>query len=177
MRDEMELESALDDVFCLDDEALVERFLPGKPICVPILDGRALGAVEVCRTGSWTARRAAGTRGHEMCSPARLQPAREASVLRLAIQAYEALGCDGPACVEMVVSEHLNESIVDVDSVPLLLPEAPLPRIAHEAGIRFDDLVEEILAGARLRAHGIRRNRRTAHIAFEGPDQRAGVRL
>ena len=177
VRDELELDSALEDVFCLDDEALVERFLPGKPICVPILDGRALGAVEVRRSGSWTARRAAGMRGQEICAPARLQPAREASVLRLAIQAYEALGCDGPACVEMVVSEHLNESIVDVDSVPLLLPDAPLPRMAHEAGIGFDELVEEILTGARLRAHAIRRNRRTVHSAFEGPDRRASAAL
>ena len=50
-----------------------------------------------------------------------------------------------------------------MDSAPLLLPEAPLPRMAHEAGLGFDELVEEILAGARLRAHGIKRNRRTLH--------------
>jgi D-alanine-D-alanine ligase len=177
VRDEMELESALEDGFGLDDEALVERFLPGKPICVPVLDGRAFGAVQVCRTGSWTARQGRGTRGPEICAPARLAPAREASVLRLATQAYEALGCDGPACVEMVVSERFNESIVDVDSVPLLLPGAPLPRMAHEAGVGFDELVEEVLAGARLRAHGIRRNRRTAPGVFEGPDRRANAAL
>jgi D-alanine-D-alanine ligase len=175
VRDEMELENALEDVFALDDEALVERFLPGRPICVPLLDGQALGAVEVFRTGSWTARRWPGTRRQEICTPARLSPAREASVLRLATQAYQALFCQGPACVEMLVSERFNEIIVDVDSAPLLLPEAPLPRMACEAGIGFDQLVEEILAGARLRAHGIQRNRRTAHGAFEGPDRRANA--
>ena len=172
VRDEMELESALEDVFELDDEALVERLLPGKPICVPTLDGHALGAVEVSRTGSWTAGQP-GMTGHEACAPARLAPARAASVLRLATQACEALGCEGPACVEMVISERFNEIIVDVDSAPLLLPGAPLPRVAQEAGLGFDDLVEEILAGARLRAHGIRRNRRMAYRSFEGPDRRS----
>ena len=98
-------------------------------------------------------------------------------MLRLATQACEALGCEGPACVEMVVSERQNEIIVDVDSAPLLLPGAPLPRMAHEAGVGFDDLVEEILAGAGLRAHGIRRNRRTDHRTFEGPDRRATAAL
>jgi hypothetical protein len=73
----------------------------------------------------------------------------------------------------MVLSERFNEIIVDVDSAPLLLPEAPLPRMAHAAGLSFDDLVEEILAGARLRAHGIKRNRRTLHSTFDGPDRRA----
>jgi D-alanine-D-alanine ligase len=177
VRDEMELESALEGVFALDDEALVERFVQGRPICVPVLDGQAFGAVEVSRTGSWTTRQSAGARGHEICVPVRLSSAREASVLRLATQACEALGCEGPACVEMVVSERQNEIIVDVDSAPLLLPGAPLPRMAHEAGVGFDDLVEEILAGARLRAHGIRRNRRTDHRTFEGPDRRATAAL
>jgi hypothetical protein len=49
--------------------------------------------------------------------------------------------------------------------------------MAHEAGLGFDDLVEEILAGARLRAHGIRRNRRTLRSPFEGPDRRADSAL
>jgi D-alanine-D-alanine ligase len=177
VRDEMELESALEGVFALDDEALVERFVQGRPICVPVLDGQAFGAVEVSRTGSWTTRQSAGARGHEICVPVRLSSAREASVLRLATQACEALGCEGPACVEMVVSERQNEIIVDVDSAPLLLPGAPLPRMAHEAGVGFDDLIEEILAGAGLRAHGIRRNRRTDHRTFEGPDRRATAAL
>jgi D-alanine-D-alanine ligase len=177
VRDEMELESALEDVFGVDDEALVERFVEGRPICVPVLDGQALGAVEVSRAGSWTAQQAVGARGQEICAAARLPPAREASVLRLATQAYEALGCEGPACVELVVSERSNEIIVDLDFVPLLLPAAPLPRMAREAGIGFDELVEDILAGARLRAHGIRRNRRTAHSVFEGPDRRANAAL
>ena len=177
VRDEMELESAIDDVFALDDEALIERFVPGKPICVPVLAGQALGAVEVSRTACWTAQPSGDARGQEICTPARLSPTREASVLRLATQACEALGCEGPACVEMVVSERFNEIIVDVDPAPLLSPGAPLPRMAREAGLEFDELVEEILAGARLRTKSVRRNRRSARKPFEGPDRRADSAL
>jgi len=177
VRDEMELESAVEDAFALDDQVLVERFVPGRPICVPVLDGVALGALDVSQAGCWTAQPPIGIRGQESCVPARLSPARHASVLRMAAQAYDALGCEGPACVAMVVSERFNEIIADVDSAPLLLPEAPLARMAHEAGLGFDDLVEEVLAGARLRAHGIRRNRRQGHLAFEGPDRRANAAL
>jgi len=135
VHDEMELESALESAFALDDEALVERFVQGRPISVPILgrpgawrDGGIPNRILGCRT-------VAGARGHEVCAPARLASAREASVLRLATQAYEALGCDGPACVEMVVSERFNEIIVDVDSAPLLLPGAPLPAWRTKPGL------------------------------------------
>jgi hypothetical protein len=41
------------------------------------------------------------------------------------------------------------------------------------AGMKFGDLVEEVLAGARTRAHGHRQNRRASQMSFDGPDRRA----
>jgi len=172
-RDEMELESALDDVFRLEDCALVERFMQGRPVSVGILDGVALGIVEVPRIASWAGLRSVGARGQEACAPIRLSRERHDSVLRLATQAYDALGCDGPACVEMLLSERLNETIVDIDTSPVLLPTSPLPIIAGQAGLDYNDFIEEILRGARLRAHGRHSNRRVYQTQFEGPDRRA----
>jgi D-alanine-D-alanine ligase len=172
-RDEMELESALDDVFRLEDYALVERFLQGRPVSVGILDGAPLGIVEVPRAGSWAGLRSVGSRGHEPCAPIRLSRERRDSVLRLATQAYDALGCEGPACVEMLVSERLNETIVDIDTSPLLSPLSPLPIIASQSGLDYNELIEEILRGARLRTHGRHINRRVAQTGFEGHDRRA----
>jgi len=174
-RDEMELESALEAVFRLEDSALVERFLQGRPISVGILDGGALGMVEVPRAASWAGLRSAGARGHELCSPVKLSRERHDSVLRLATQAYDALGCEGPGCVEMLVSERLNETIVDIDTAPLLLPTSPMGIIASQAGFEYQDFIEETLQGARLRAHGRHSNRRVTQVSFEGPDRRAGA--
>jgi D-alanine-D-alanine ligase len=171
-RDEMELESALEDVFRLEDCAMVERFIQGRPLSVGIIDGCALGMLEVPRAGSWAGLRSVGARTQEPCAPARLSRERRESVLRLATQAYDALGCEGPACVEMLVSERLNETIVDIDSSPLLLPKSPLALVAAQAGFSYQDFIEDILAGARLRAHGRRHNRRAAQTVFEGPDRR-----
>jgi D-alanine-D-alanine ligase len=172
-RDEMELESALEDVFRLEDCALVERFIQGRPVSVGILDGIALGIVEVPRVASWVGLRSVGARGQEICAPIRLSRERHDSVLRLATQAYDALGCEGPACVELLVSERLNETIVDIDTSPLLLPTSPLPVIACHSGLDYNDFIEEILRGARLRAHGRQSNRRVYQARFEGPDRRA----
>lgn len=172
-RDELELENALEDVFRLEDSALVERFLQGRPVSVGILDGIALGMVEVPQAACWAGLRSAGTRGRELCAPARLSRERHDSVLRLATQAYDALGCEGPACVEMLVSERLNETIVEIDTSPVLSPTGPMSRIASHAGFEYHELVEEILKGAHLRAHGRRNNRRLTQISFEGPDRRA----
>jgi D-alanine-D-alanine ligase len=168
VRDELELEAAADDAFRLDDEILVERVIDGRRVCVGVLDGAPLGAVEVPLGPSSRALRAlAPTIG------AKLTAARYRSLLRVAAAAYEAIGCEGAACVEMVVSERLNEVVAEVDATPLLSPTAPLARVAHGAGLPFGELVREILAGARLRAHGHRQNRRAVQLSFEGPDRRA----
>jgi D-alanine-D-alanine ligase len=172
-RDEMELEGALDAVFRLEDCALVERFLQGRPVSVAILDGNPLGVGENPRANPGVGLRSVGARGQELFTPIRLSRERHDSVLRLATQAYDALGCEGPACVEMMVSERFNETIIDIDTSPLLLPTSPLPVIAAQAGIEYDDLIAEILQGARLRAHGRQSNRRISQITFEGPDRRA----
>jgi D-alanine-D-alanine ligase len=166
-RDDMELESALEDAFRLDDEALVERLIDGRRVCVGVLDGESLGAIELPAPGPRPVRLAGNA------TPSKLSPARYRSLLRLASSAYEALGCEGAACVELVVSERLNEVVVDVDTNPLLAPTAPLARIAQMSGMTYSELVYDILGGARLRAHGHRQNRRAIQLSFEGPDRRA----
>lgn len=165
-RDELELESALDDAFRLDDEALVERLIDGRRICVGMLDGDPLGALELP---------AAGLRARPPGAGAKISGPRYKALLRLATATYEALGCEGAACIELVVSERLNEVVVEVDTNPLLAPAAPLARIAQMAGMTFSELVCDILGGARLRAHGHRQNRRAVQLSFEGPERRSSA--
>jgi D-alanine-D-alanine ligase len=161
--DELELEAALEDAFRLDDEVLVERFIPGRRILVADIDGMALGAVDL-----------APPAGRQASGP-RISPPRYRSLLRVASAAYEALGCDGAACVELLMSDRLNEVVVEVDTNPLLTRAAALARIAAGAGMTFSDLVAEILRGARLRAHGHRDNRRPDQLSFAGPERRGGA--
>ena len=68
------------------------------------------------------------------------------------------------------MSDRLNEVVRSVDVSPVLGPATTFARIAASAGLGFEDLIEEILRGARLKAHGQRRNRRALQVAFMGPD-------
>ncbi|MEO5767863.1 MAG: D-alanine--D-alanine ligase [Polyangia bacterium] len=175
-RDEMELETAVEEAVRFDDEVLVERFIEGKEISVGVLDGRALGAVEILpRRGLYDFHSKMTPGRSDYHLPARLSPERYRSALRLATMAHEALGCDGATRVDLIVSERGNETILEVNTLPGLTPTGLLPRIALGAGLSFADLVEEILAGARLRAHGHRRERRTVGTAFPGSERRVGA--
>jgi D-alanine-D-alanine ligase len=175
VRDELELESAVEQALRYDDTVLVERFVEGKEISVGVLDGKPLGALEIVpRRGiyDFQSKYTAGRSDYHL--PARLSPERYRSALRLAALAYEALRCEGAARVDLIVSERGNEVILEVNTLPGMTPTSLLPRIARGSGLPYGDLVEHILAGARLRAHGHSRERRAVHLGFEGPERRTG---
>jgi D-alanine-D-alanine ligase len=174
-RDELELEAAVEQALRFDDEVLVERYIEGTEISVGILDGKALGAVEIVpRRGFYDFQSKTSTGRSDYHLPARLSPERYRSALRLGVMAHEALGCEGATSVDLIVSERGNEIILEVNTLPGMDPNSLLPRIAAGAGLAFEDLVEEMLAGARLRAHGHHRERRAVPVSFEGPERRAG---
>jgi D-alanine-D-alanine ligase len=173
--DELELERAVEAALRFDDDVLVERFVAGREISVGILDGKPLGAIEIApRRGlyDFQSKQAPGRTDYHF--PARLSPERYRSVLRLAGLAHEALGCEGATRVDLIVSERGNEVLLEVNTLPGMTAADLLPRIAHGMGMSFEDLVEEMLKGARLRAHGHRRDRRAVQVAWNGPERRAG---
>jgi D-alanine-D-alanine ligase len=174
-RDEMELESAVEQALRYDDDVLVERFVDGKEVSIAVLEGKALGAVEIApRRGFFDFHNKYTPGRTDFHFPARLSPERYRSALRLATLAHEALGCDGATRVDLIVSGRGNEVLLEVNTLPGMTPGSLLPKIAHGAGLELEDLVEEILKGARLRAHGHRRDRRAVQLDFAGPERRSG---
>jgi D-alanine-D-alanine ligase len=174
-RDELELEAAVEQALRFDDDVLVERYIEGKEISVGVLDGKALGAVEIVpRRGLYDFHNKYAVGRSDYHLPARLSPERYRSALRLGTLAHEALGCEGATRVDLMVSDRGNEIVLEVNTLPGLTAGSLLPKIAQGAGLSFEDLIEEILAGARLHAHGHRRDRRSLQVELRGPERRAG---
>jgi D-alanine-D-alanine ligase len=177
VNDELDLETAVEHAFRLGDEVLVERLVDGRAVTVAVLDGTAMGAMDMgplvsrLDTGAPVSDR--GELGGRL--RIRFAVARQRSLLRIAEQTCEALGIEGPALVELTVSDRLNEVVRAVDPVPGLLPGGIFARIAASAGLAYEDLIEEVLRGARLRAHGRRRERRAAQVPFAGGERRMGA--
>jgi D-alanine-D-alanine ligase len=146
-----ELTRALATVFELDDWALVERFVEGAEVNVGILNGRVLGAIEICPKGGmydYHAKYTPGASAYHM--PARLPAARYQNVLNLAKVAADAVGASGAMRVDLLVTPGENEYVLEVNTLPGMTPTSLLPKIASSAGYDFADLCEAILESARL---------------------------
>ena len=162
-----ELVRALGAVFEFDDWALVERFVQGAEVNVGILDGRVLGAIEICPRGGLYDYHAKYTPGaSEYHMPARLPPARYQNVLNLGSRAAEVLGCSGAVRVDLLVTPGENEYVLEVNTLPGMTETSLLPKIASAAGYDFASLCESILNGARL--HTPRRHEQEREVRSSG---------
>jgi D-alanine-D-alanine ligase len=138
-----------------DDSILVERFIAGREITVAVLDGKALGALEIVpRSGVYDYRSKYQKGRTEYHFPARLGPTRYRGVLRIAERAVHALGASGAVRVDMLATDGENEYVLEVNTLPGMTPTSLLPKIARGVGYDFGDLCEAILARASL---GVRR--------------------
>ncbi|NUO54216.1 MAG: D-alanine--D-alanine ligase [Polyangiaceae bacterium] len=148
-----ELVKALHAALELDEVVLVERFIGGIEVNVGILDGRALGAIEIVPKSGLYDYEAKYTPGMtEYFMPARLSPTRYRGVLNLADRAARALGVTGPCRVDLLVTRGENEYVLEVNTLPGMTETSLLPKIAASAGYEFGALCEAILEGARLYA-------------------------
>ena len=144
--------AALEDAFSYDSEILVERFIDGREVQVGILDGRALGAIEIVPKGEFydfEAKYTAGMAEHIL--PARLPAAVYADVLKAGELAHAALGCDCYSRVDFLVTEKGECYLLEVNTLPGMTDLSLLPEIARGAGIGFAELAERVLLAASLK--------------------------
>ncbi len=147
-----ELKARCEDALRFDDSVLIERFVDGHEVAIGVLDGRALGAVEIVSKREFYDYKAKYQPGHsEYHCPPRLPATRLENVMRIAERAVHALGATGAVRVDMLVTDGANEYALEVNTLPGMTPTSLLPKIAAYAGYEFPDLCEQILSGASLK--------------------------
>ena len=137
---------ALVAAFSYDAKVLLERHVDGRELAVSILDGEALPVVEAIPRDEhfydFEARYDIG-RTDFVC-PADLGGATE-HVQQTALAAYELLGCDGFARVDVMLDADGVPQLLEINTVPGLTETSLLPQAAEAAGISFDDLVGRVV--------------------------------
>jgi D-alanine-D-alanine ligase len=146
-----ELRQRCEDAGRFDPWILVERLIRGREVAVGLLDGNALGAIEIEPKGGFYDYKSKYQKGQsEYHFPARLSPTRYQGVMHLAERAVHAVGASGATRVDLLVTADENEYVLEVNTLPGMTPTSLLPKIAAGAGYDFGDLCEAILARASL---------------------------
>ncbi len=155
-----EVPKALLTAFSYDSKILLERHVAGHDLSVSILDSPdgpvVLPVVEAIAHPDddfydFVARYEVG-RTHFAC-PAEIGFNSASGAQALALRAYELLGCQGFARVDLMLDATTGESFVlEVNAIPGLTTTSLLPQAAEAAGIDFDSLISRVLELALARA-------------------------
>jgi D-alanine-D-alanine ligase len=153
VRDAAALAAACADAARYKGDILVERYLKGAEVNVAVLDGKALGAIEIVPSNEFYDYEAKYTPGKtQYFYPARLPDEHVRRVCDAAERAHDALGCSGATRVDFIVAPDGTPFILEVNTLPGMTATSLVPKIAAGNGLSFADLCERILDGAALKA-------------------------
>jgi D-alanine-D-alanine ligase len=152
VKEERQLDAALELAFRHDDEILVEQYIKGQEVQVGILDEQAVGAIEIVPKNEFYDFESKYTDGMaEHIFPARLEPAIYEKALRVGLEAHRSLGCKGYSRVDLLVTSTGDCYVLEVNTLPGMTSLSLLPEIALKgAGLSFEALVSQIVEAASL---------------------------
>ena len=148
-----ELLDAVYEAFGYDAKILLERWVDGTEVSVPILEPageepRALGLVEIRpREGAYNFEAKYTPGATDFAIPAEIPPEAAASLEETALATYRALGCSGYARVDTILADD-TPWVIDVKTIPGFTETSTFPLAAEAAGISFESLVETLLEAA-----------------------------
>jgi D-alanine--D-alanine ligase len=153
IEDDGQMAQAVERALHYDESVLIEEWIKGMEISVPVLGDRPLPPVEIApRTGFYDFASKYLPGATEEIVPARLPEAVLLEAQQIALEAHRAIGCEGATRTDMMVRDD-EIFVLEINTLPGLTGTSLLPNSALAAGISFEDLVEWIVQDA-LRRHG-----------------------
>ena len=140
------LDAAVDLALSFDGPALAERCVVGDEFTVGILQGEALPSICIETPREFYDYRAKyeSDRTEYRC-PGTSDPKAEAEYSRLALAAFELLGCTGWGRVDFMTGADRRPQVLEVNTVPGMTSHSLVPMAARVAGIDFAELCWRIL--------------------------------
>ena len=141
-----ELTAAVETALECDDTVLIEEWLSGVEMTVPVLDNQVLPAVQIIPDGEFYDYHAKYISDNtQYICPAPLSKAREEELHRLVKAAYDAVGCRSWSRIDVMTDSKGEFRLVEVNTTPGMTNHSLFPKSAATVGYTFEQLVEKIL--------------------------------
>lgn len=133
------------------EEYLVERYIEGKELTIAVLDGKALGVLEIKPHEGFYDYSNKYTKGRtEYIVPAEIDKSAYDECMAMSEKAFKVLGCRGVARTDIRLSvEDRRPYMLEINTHPGFTQTSLTPKIAAYAGISFTQLIERLLATAK----------------------------
>ncbi|MFQ5546983.1 MAG: D-alanine--D-alanine ligase [Woeseia sp.] len=141
-----ELGAAVELALSFSGAALAERCVAGDEMTVGVLQGEALPSIRIETPRVFYDYRAKyEADSTEYRCPGTDDPALETELAKLAIAAFDLLGCSGWGRVDFMTGSDRKPQVLEVNTVPGMTSHSLVPMAAKTAGIDFAELCWRIL--------------------------------
>ena len=139
------LENAMKEALKYDDILIVEAFIEGEEVTVPILEGKTLTPISIKPKNDFYDFDAKYVRNDTEYSQSELSEEELMTVKNFAWHAFSSLGCSGWGRVDLIQDKKRNFQLIELNTVPGLTETSLVPKSAILEGIDFDGLIIRIL--------------------------------
>ena len=155
-----ELDAALETAFAEDDRVLIESGVAGREVEIAVLGGRPGEATRASVAGEIVisgrefydfAAKYLDAPGIDLVCPADLTRKELATMQRLAVTAFDAIGGEGLARVDFFLTAD-GFVINEINTMPGFTPISMFPRCWQESGLSYPALIDELIQVALARA-------------------------
>jgi D-alanine-D-alanine ligase len=137
---------ALTEAFAVGDLLLVEKFIEGVEVTVPVLGNNpdelfALPVVEIVPQNEfydYESKYAEG--GSEHIIPARITREEMCACQAAAIEAHRILGCTGVSRTDIIITTKSSPCVIETNTVPGMTSTSLIPEAARRVGITSGEL-------------------------------------
>lgn len=139
-----------------NSDILCEQCIVGDEVTCPVLgEGDAAQALPVIRIvapmGNYDYQNKYFTNDTQYLVPSGLAPAEEAAIEALVTQAYRVLGCRGWGRVDVMIDAATRQPyLLEINTSPGMTSHSLVPMSAKAAGLSYEALCCQLLAGASL---------------------------
>lgn len=143
-------DQAIKKAFHHDNEVLVEKFIKGTELTVPVLGNSkpiALPVIEIVPIISdffdYKAKYDEG--GTDEIVPARISEGVKKQIQGLALKIHIALGCKGLTRSDFILDKSGELYFLEINTIPGLTPASLVPKSALTAGISYSQLLDRLI--------------------------------
>ncbi|TCT25601.1 D-alanine--D-alanine ligase [Melghiribacillus thermohalophilus] len=150
VKQQEELDQALEEAFKHDDEIIVEDYIKGREMTIGVWGEKgketALPVIEIIPKNEYydyESKYAPG--GSEHIVPANISMELTKQLQDYAIQAHQVLGCSVYSRVDFIVTEQDIPYILEVNTLPGMTPTSLFPDAARAIGLSYEEMIEKIV--------------------------------
>lgn len=150
INDKKQIKAALENARNSDDFAIVEQFVEGIELTVPV-KGKvgaetALPIIEIIPKNElydYESKYSEG--GSEHIIPARIAEDMTALIKKYAIKAHQVLGCETYSRADFILTKDNIPYILEVNTLPGMTSTSLFPDAAKKVGLTYEEMIEEFV--------------------------------